>query len=252
MPASLDPKIVLIGASPGNSPIAGDKGAATGYTSIPTVFTPENSHFYYKDGKRYTEEVRYLARAFCLMEGTVTSERDALSLCSHFNLGTKRAGTVSKPVIEQDVVQWVSRLLNTVHNPDLIVLFGLLKILQDRDQEVSSWWNCKGGLQINWNKPDHQRIFSGYTKKALRYREWIAHNSQGNDVRVVTWPQHPSKPPFTHDMKMWESSVAEGLASNDALLASNGDDFWLKASKPSLNAIWNNVEDETYGKLLER
>jgi predicted DNA-binding antitoxin AbrB/MazE fold protein len=33
---------------------------------------------------------------------------------------------------------------------------------------------------------------------------------------------------------------------------SNGDDFWLKASEPSLKAIWDNPEDDVYAELLER
>ena len=32
---------------------------------------------------------------------------------------------------------------------------------------------------------------------------------------------------------------------------SNGDDFWLKASKPSLKAIWDNPEDDVYAELLK-
>ena len=32
---------------------------------------------------------------------------------------------------------------------------------------------------------------------------------------------------------------------------SNGDDFWLKASEPSLKAIWDNPEDDVYAELLE-
>ena len=35
-------------------------------------------------------------------------------------------------------------------------------------------------------------------------------------------------------------------------VVSNGDNFWLNASEPSLEAIWNNPEDEVYGELLER
>lgn len=33
---------------------------------------------------------------------------------------------------------------------------------------------------------------------------------------------------------------------------SNGDDFWLNASEPSLNVIWDNPEDDIYAELLER
>ena len=28
------------------------------------------------------------------------------------------------------------------------------------------------------------------------------------------------------------------------------DDFWLKASEPSLDAIWDNCEDDVYAELL--
>ncbi len=31
---------------------------------------------------------------------------------------------------------------------------------------------------------------------------------------------------------------------------SNGDDFWLKASEPSLTAIWDNPEGDVYAELL--
>ncbi|MEK6335925.1 MAG: diguanylate cyclase [Acidobacteriota bacterium] len=33
---------------------------------------------------------------------------------------------------------------------------------------------------------------------------------------------------------------------------SNGADFWLKASEPSIKAVWDNPEDDVYAELLER
>ncbi len=35
-------------------------------------------------------------------------------------------------------------------------------------------------------------------------------------------------------------------------ILSNGDNFWLNASGPSLGAIWDNPEDDIYADLLER
>lgn len=32
---------------------------------------------------------------------------------------------------------------------------------------------------------------------------------------------------------------------------SDGDDFWLAASEPLLNLIWDNPEDDIYAELLE-
>ena len=32
---------------------------------------------------------------------------------------------------------------------------------------------------------------------------------------------------------------------------SDRDEFWLRASEPSLDAIWNNPDDDVYAALLE-
>ncbi len=34
--------------------------------------------------------------------------------------------------------------------------------------------------------------------------------------------------------------------------ATDENEFWLKASEPSLNPIWDNSEDDIYAELLER
>ena len=34
-------------------------------------------------------------------------------------------------------------------------------------------------------------------------------------------------------------------------VVSNGDDFWMRAGQPSLDAVWNNREDDIYGELLK-
>ena len=38
-------------------------------------------------------------------------------------------------------------------------------------------------------------------------------------------------------------------SSNDFV---DTDDFWLKASKPSLDAIWDNPEDNIYAEIPDR
>ena len=35
-------------------------------------------------------------------------------------------------------------------------------------------------------------------------------------------------------------------------VVSNCDNFWLNASEPSLQTIWDNPEDDVYDELLER
>ena len=38
---------------------------------------------------------------------------------------------------------------------------------------------------------------------------------------------------------------------DEATIPSNENDFWLKLSQPSLDAIWDNSEDDIYGEFLE-
>jgi hypothetical protein len=208
MPASLDPKLILVGVSPGNSPAANDLSIADNYTSIPTVNISAKSHYYCPDGRRYWDKIRYLAHKFFLREGTVTTEQDALSLCSHYNLGVGMAGKASENAVERDVIAWVSRLLNKVQKPDLIVLFGLRGILSS--SQASTWWNCAGGLPVNWTTWQAEKNLKGYSYK---FREWTVINARNDKIKIVMWPNHPSRHPFA-DINVWKRSVNQyfGLA----------------------------------------
>jgi len=61
MPCSLDPKLVIVGVSPGNSP---GGTSAVHYVSQPATSIDFSSNFFYPDSRRYWEKVRYLASTF--------------------------------------------------------------------------------------------------------------------------------------------------------------------------------------------
>jgi hypothetical protein len=204
MPASVDPKLVLIGVSPGNSPRPKGKvfpGGATSFTSAPTVDKPLNSHIFYEDSSGYWNKLRYLTRSFALAEGTGLSLSDAVALCTHFNLGTQNAGKATEEATESDIVRWVSQLLNRVHSPDWVVLFGLLDILVKKTK-VASVWNHKQGLIVDWKRFQETRL-AGHR---YRFREWKTRNSLGHEVHIVLWPNHPSQHPCA-DFEEWKKSV---------------------------------------------
>jgi len=210
MPASLAPKLVLVGVSYGNSPnIAAEESHKNGgdyFYSVPCAVKPENSHFYYPDRTRYWDKLRYLSHSFFKLHCPAITENQAISLTTHVNLGTGSAGSATKKDVDEIYVNWVSKLLNNTHSPDLVVLFGLNNIL--KDDEISRWWNIESGLPVNWMKPDDIHDFSSYRKRNYKFREWLARNSKNHSIRLVTWPNHPSKPPFS-DWSIWEKSVNE-------------------------------------------
>jgi hypothetical protein len=46
------------------------------------------------------------------------------------------------------------------------------------------------------------------------------------------------------------AELPEGVRVLVTLLPSDEPEFWLKASQTSLNAVWDNTEDEVYAELL--
>lgn len=212
MPASIDPELVFIGVSPGNSPMPEDTISSQAasqpprFVSAPTVHKPNNSHFYYPDSSKYWEKLRYLAHQYFLLENDGITENAAISRCSHFNLGTGDAGTATKHDVEEDVVKWVSSLLDRIHKPELVILFGLNSIL--KDEEISSWWNHSQGLTVPWSTPHEQRRLTSYHGRSYRFREWRVKASSGNELKLLMWPNHPSRPPF-RNIEFWQRTVRE-------------------------------------------
>jgi hypothetical protein len=205
MVPSLDPKLVFIGVSPGNSPMRGDEGTGEGRSGMSAEDIGSSESFDYPDSAGYWKKVKHFARQFFASEGSLTGDKDMLDLCGHFNLGTGFASKATVAAVEEDVVKWVSWLINRYFRPDLVVLFGLNGILGNRG--VARWWNHGDGLFVNWREPQHKTPFLAYP---YRFREWAAQNTTGNEVRIVTWPNHPSRHPFA-DWQVWCRSVNEYL-----------------------------------------
>lgn len=47
------------------------------------------------------------------------------------------------------------------------------------------------------------------------------------------------------------AELPEGTRVLVTLLSDDEDEFWLQASQPSLDSVWNNVEDDVYAQLLQ-
>jgi hypothetical protein len=49
-----------------------------------------------------------------------------------------------------------------------------------------------------------------------------------------------------------EVDLPEGARLLVTVLPENENQFWLSASQTSLAAVWDNAEDDAYGRLLEK
>lgn len=207
-PASIDPKLILIGVSPGGSP--SKEVNENDYNGHPSVFKSVDkkpyTNFLYPDENGYWDKVRMLINNFFSPE---LDEREKLSLTTHYNLGTNATGNPSKEDVDEDIISWVSTLLNNYHKPDLVILFGLKGILQD--EEIGKQWNHDEGLEINWNRPHFQILFKEHEPSRYYFRGWEVTNGSDKKFNVVIWPNHPSRIPFGAD-KMWDDAVNKYLS----------------------------------------
>lgn len=204
-PASIDPKLVIVGVSAGNSPdVAAEEGRQRGevyFESAPSVDKSESSHFYYPDKRSYWNKIRYLITAFAQANSSSMGERDALAISTAINLGTGSAGRASHESVEELYVKWASKFINQYNNPDYVILIGLRGVLLK--SHVAKWWS-DGGLIINWRKPDRVLPFRSGSRKYM-FRQWDVRNANNHTVRLIQWPNHPSRPPFANIEEWWRS-----------------------------------------------
>ena len=201
MPTSVAPRVVVVGASPGNSP---DPSTPRRPTDGPTTDGSAHPGFYYRDTKHYWTKIRALCTAVVRCDSPEASEEEALARCGHFNLGTGMAGTATLGVVEPDIVTWLSGLMGSVLPVEVIVGVGLNGIL--KEPAINALWNqAPGALRVDWSSPQASTAFQGY-----RFRTWRARRADGGSVLVCLWPNHPSRNPFTGPVNVyWNEAVQQ-------------------------------------------
>ena len=216
MPSSASPYVVLLGVSPGNRPKAEDRefktdGQACG--ELPTFGSP-HSGFYYDDPGRYWQKARDLAQFLVRRDEPRLSEKDAVALSSHLNLGTGQYGQAGAHAIEDDILVWVSHLLHSRFDAKLLVCFGLRGIFAMN--RYSTLWNSGDGLPVDWTRPLAVRRFDG----RYAFRLWTTQRADEKRMAVLMWPNHPSRHPFSGgpESKNWQSAKHEA----DRLLQEHG------------------------------
>lgn len=202
MPLSADSSVVIVGASPGNSPDPAEKTKNSDYDG-PT-FGKAHPGFFYDDTKSYWQKVCSLCSAVVQVANPNLAEEDALALSGHLNLGTGQSGTATDAVVNDQILAWVSNLLGSVLSADVVITFGINGILT-KHKYNSAWNEVPGALKLNWKNPHKVYPFQNYS-----FRVWDMKRSDGRSVMVCMWPNHPSRHPFTGtaDGSLWKESLA--------------------------------------------
>ena len=203
MPTSVNPFVLTIGPSPGKSPNRADTVLNKLPYSAPTCGTPHQK-IYYEDTKGFWKKSRYLYQSFIRKHSSTLSVKECMAISGNLNFGVGLSGEASVGLIEKKFAEWIPIVTVDYLKPRFIILLGLNTILKDR--KVNNWLSSSGRWDINFQKPDDEIQFEGYQKKRFLYRLWKYPHG-----KIVMWPQHPSRSPFTNN-SIWEDSVKEGTA----------------------------------------
>lgn len=188
---SINPLLVTLGVSPGDSPEAEDDMPAP--LELPPAGRP-HSHVSYQDRRGYWDKIRHLARAMTTPPGG--SETDAYALFGNMNLDPGRCGDAASVDVNRTFAEWVLRTIRWGLRPRWLVCLGL-KVKLDQDRSLRDVFESI--FQLNLRNPDEQ-----YLLRDSRYyfREWELHTGTDHPLTVVFWPNHPSRHPFM-DFSRW-------------------------------------------------
>lgn len=213
MPTSVNPIVVIVGVSPGNSPDPNDREVCEAIknnqklSSIkfpkPTIGTP-HERIYYRDTTKYWDKTRELCVAVVKKYDKTLSEKECLSLSGHLNLGLGAFGTANATSVEYPIIKWVSNILYSYLSPRIVILFGLKGIFS-KDKNCLEAWNHTSGLKINWMKPSKETKLVGYKYK---FSVWDSMRADKELAKIVMWPNHPSRHPFT-DRGEWTKAIEQ-------------------------------------------
>lgn len=199
---SINPLLVTLGASPGDSPPAGDSDAPS-HLELPPAGLPHPHVCSYQDTTRYWDKVRYLAHTMLTPAGERTVPRlehtDAYALFGNMNLDPRRSGSASDATIDPTFAAWVLRTIEGGLRPRWLVCLGLKGLLLKPREDPALREAFQSILKLDLNKPDKK-----YQLRESHYcfREWEVRTAAGASLTVVFWPNSPSRPPF-QDFGKW-------------------------------------------------
>jgi hypothetical protein len=205
---SINPWVVFLGPSPGNSPEAGDQNFSGAREGVwPTAGTPVHAFGEYHDPKGFFVKLRQLAISIvsAASRGKLAG-RDALALAGMMNLDSGASGEASQVVASPKFAEWVVNATFRRLRPRWVIGLGLKGFLQKNpaiERIVSSVGASTGIRQVAQEFP-----FRGYSQKAYKFEIRPVAAAPGMRQHFVFFPQHPSRAPMTN-AEVWQKAVDE-------------------------------------------
>ncbi len=188
MPTAINPYILFIGISPGRGDHTDGINDGPRIDGMPHCgFCGEHSCPPALETIPYWEKVKKIARHILGSLDPKLNKDDCIALSGQLNLGTENVGKGGIEATQSDIRMWVPKVIPFL-KPKIIITFGL-KSLCLNPKIIEEWKNTDLATLL---KPGEPSAFAWESKRKYRFEK-----HQDNDPLIVSWPNHPSKHPFT-------------------------------------------------------
>lgn len=196
---SINPLLVTLGPSPGGSPDPGFADTGGEPLELPTAGV-RHPHTTYEDTRGVWCKIRWLART--VVQSVTTSSEDSYALFGNMNLDPNRSGKASDVPIDGVFGEWVLETIRDKLRPRFVICLGL----KGKREAVDLLSTVFDGFELS--KPHAEHPLECYQRSRYVFQEWDCTGSHGSQIKVVLWPQHPSRAPFTN-LETWRDACLE-------------------------------------------
>ena len=196
---SINPMLITLGVSPGASPNLSHADPSGNTLKLPTAGI-RHPHTHYQDTRGYWRKVRLLAST--VLHTETSSDEDTYALFGNMNLSIESSGNQRDVQIDPIFAEWVLRTIRDKLRPKYLVCLGL------KSSEEAKGLLSRVFKEFNSHQPQATFRLECYKKKRYEFQEWDCEGDSGNQVKLVFWPQHPSRAPLTRD-SMWAAACQE-------------------------------------------
>ena len=201
---TVNPFLVTLGASPGNSPESRVHGSLKEKCrQFPTAGEPHPG-VSYNDDKHFWDKIRFLAQTILASQNF--DQDEVLSLFGNLNLDTSLNGNAKDVLINPKFAAWILKTIRYRLRPRFIIALGLSTQLRTNRSIRDVFERFFPGFKLD--RPNREIPFAGYRKRNYVFREWDFSSVNHGDVTLVFWPQHPSQVPFTK-FETWSAACHE-------------------------------------------
>ena len=210
---SINPIVVILGVSPGDSPAPGDLDHGTGKPfPLPTA-GKQHPRFEYSDTGGFWRKIRTLGRT--ILDHDDTMGDGALALCGTLNLSTDTSGKAHKAAVEPDFCRWVLETIRDGLRPLVLIRLGMRTTISPAAKRTFR------EMFPGFHENRHHRIYRFRANPGNDnrwFREWNSETKAG-PLLIVDWPQHPAWPPFGKSKdEVWFQACREFVEQNSGMI----------------------------------